>query len=208
MYNPKHFEIADLAAVHAMIRENVFATFAAVIDGTIHFAYLPVLLDESAKPLGSVHFHCARANPLATIADGAVVKMSIMGAHTYISPDWYETPDQVPTWNYTAVEGSGRVKRLGDDGTLRYLERLAAEQEKTLIPKAPWTPAKVNPVRLGQLSKAITGFELLFDALDGKAKLSQNRSQTDIRQAIAALKERGDPASVTVAAAMQKSSLR
>ena len=208
MYNPPHFAVLNLAAVHAMIRENVFATFAAVIDGAIHFGYLPVQLDESAKPSGSVHFHCARSNPLAKIEDGGVVKMSIMGAHAYVSPDWYETPDQVPTWNYTAVEASGRVKRLSDTDTLRYLERFAAEQEKLLAPKPPWSPAKVNPSRLIQLSKGITGFELVFDTLEGKAKLSQNRSQTDVRQTIAALEERGDPASIAVAAAMQKFSLR
>jgi len=207
MYNPVHFAVSDVGAIHAMIRDNVFATFAAVIEGTIHFAYLPVLLDENAKPLGSVHFHCARANPLAIIEDGTMLKMSIMGAHCYISPDWYETPEQVPTWNYTAVEGSGRARRLSDDELLSYLAKFAAEQEKTLAPKPPWSLAKVNPKRLLQLSKGITGFELRFDQLEGKTKLSQNRAQADIRGAIAALKERGDPASVAVALAMQKTSV-
>src|SRR5262249_12978432 len=116
--------------------------------------------------------------------------------------------DQVPTWNYLAVEGSGRATRLGDAETLRYLERFVAEQEKTLAPKPPWSPAKVNPARLSQLSKGIVGFELRFETLEGKAKLSQNRSQADIRGAIAALKDRGDPSSAAIAAAMQKISLR
>ncbi|HYM18916.1 MAG TPA: FMN-binding negative transcriptional regulator [Micropepsaceae bacterium] len=208
MYNPSHFAVTDIGAVHAMIRENVFATFAAVIEGEIHFAYLPVLLDEDVKPFGSVHFHCARANPLATIEDGTMLKMSIMGAHCYISPDWYESKDQVPTWNYTAVEGTGRAKRLSDEETLSYLAKFAFQQEKTLVPKPPWGLEKVDPKRLLQLSKGITGFELAFDQLEGKTKLSQNRAQADIRGAIAALKERGDPASVAVALAMQKTSLR
>jgi transcriptional regulator len=208
MYNPPHFAVSEVAAIHAMIRDNVFATFAAVIDGAVHFAYLPVLLDVTAKPLGSVRFHCARGNPLAGIADGTILKMSIMGAHTYISPDWYESPDQVPTWNYTAVEGSGAATRLGEEETLRYLEVFVAEQEKTLAPKPPWSPGKVNPGRLSRLLKGITGFELRFETLEGKAKLSQNRSQADVAKTIAALKDLGDPAAVAVAAAMQKISLR
>ena len=65
-------------------------------------------------PLGTVYFHLARTNPIAALANGSVVKIGIMGAHTYVSPDWYETPDQVPTWNYMAVEGSGRVQRLDE----------------------------------------------------------------------------------------------
>jgi transcriptional regulator len=208
VYNPPHFQVSDLAAIHAIIRDNVFATFAAILEGEVHFAYLPVLLDDTVKPLGSVRFHCARPNRLAEINDGAVLKMSIMGAHTYISPDWYETPDQVPTWNYTAVEGSGRAQRLSDDETFGYLTKFVAEQEKTLAPKPPWSPAKVNPSRLAQLQKGIIGFELVFDSLEGKAKLSQNRSQADIAKAVAALRDRGDPASATIAAAMQKISLR
>jgi transcriptional regulator len=207
MYNPAHFAISDIAAVHAFIRSNPFATLAANIGGEIHFAYVPVIVESESAPLGTAHFHFARANPMANIADGATIKLAMLGAHAYVSPNWYETPDQVPTWNYTAVEGSGKVKRLAGPETLRYLERLAAEQEAVLAPNQPWTPRKVNPERLKNLLSAIVGFQLAFDCLEGKAKLSQNKSQADIAGVIAALKDRGDPAGIAVAASMQKLSL-
>ncbi len=207
MYNPPHFAISDIATVHAFIRTNPFATLAANIDGEIHFAYVPVIVDAEPAPLGTAHFHFARANPMAGIADGTPLKLSILGAHAYVSPNWYETPDQVPTWNYMAVEGSGRVKRLSGPETLNYLERLAAQQEAALATKQPWTPEKVNPDRLKRLLSGIVGFQLSFDRLEGKAKLSQNKSQADIAGVIAALKDRGDAAGIAVAAAMQELSL-
>ncbi len=208
MYNPPHFTIADPAWSREFIQRNPFATIASVIDGVAHFAYAPLILDREPAPLGAVYFHLARSNPVAGVADGAAVKIGIMGSHAYVSPDWYETPDQVPTWNYMAVEGAGRVQRLDDADTVAYLTRLSAEQESFLAPKPPWSPARLQPDRLKQLVQGIVAFSLPFDTLEGKAKLSQNRSQADMRGVIAALRRRGDEAGTALASAMHDLSLR
>ena len=194
--------------MHDFIMRNPFATVATVIDGAVHFAYAPLVVERTPAPLGTVYFHLARNNPIASLADGAVVKIGLMGSHAYISPDWYDTPDQVPTWNYTAVEGSGRVQRLDEEDSITYLKRLSAEQESYLAPKPAWLPERLQPSRLKQLLLGIVWFRLPFDALEGKAKLSQNRSQTDIRNVIAALRDRGDDAGIAVASAMQTLSVR
>jgi transcriptional regulator len=208
MYNPPHFLISDATWIHAFIRRNPFATIAAAFDGAVHFAYVPVVLDQEPARFGTVFFHLARSNPIAALPDGSAVKMSIMGSHTYVSPDWYETPDQVPTWNYMAVEGSGRVRRLDEAESLAHLTRLADEQESALAPKPPWSPTRLPPQRLKQLLLGIVPFRLVFEALEGKAKLSQNRSQEDVRRVIAALTQRGGEAATAVASSMQDLSLR
>src|SRR5262245_53863608 len=110
MYNPPHFTVSDTKWMHTFIRRHAFATVAAVTDGVVHFAYAPLLLEQEFGPLGTAFFHVARSNPVAGVPDGSSIRVSIMGSHTYVSPDWYDTPDQVPTWNYMAVEGSGRVR--------------------------------------------------------------------------------------------------
>jgi transcriptional regulator len=38
--------------------------------------------------------------------------VSFVGPHAYISPTWYGTPNQVPTWNYVSIEARGRVQLL------------------------------------------------------------------------------------------------
>lgn len=204
MYNPAHFSMPDVKAVHAFIAENVFATIAATIGGSIHFAYAPVVFDLEPGPLGRVRFHLARANPLAGIDDGTELKLSFLGPHAYVSPDWYETPDQVPTWNYVAAEGNGKAQALSEPALRKLLSDLSAQEEKLLLPKPPWQLGKLSEGRLEQLLPAIIGFELVFDALEGKSKLSQNRAKADAAGVIAALQARGDAASLGVAAAMRK----
>jgi len=146
----------------------------------------------------------ARANPLAEIGDGAAVTLSVMGPHAYVSPDWYATDGLVPTWNYVAAEGAGRVRRLSATELKRFLAELAAQEESALAPKAEWTMDRVPPKQLDALLQAIVGFELVFETLEGKAKLSQNRSHADARGAISGLEQRGDAASLAVATAMRK----
>jgi transcriptional regulator len=204
MYVPAHFALSDVTALHAFMRNNVFAVLAGQIHGTIQFAYAPLVLDPEPAPFGGVRFHLARANPLAEIEAGMELKLSIMGPHAYVSPDWYGTPTQVPTWNYVAVEGVGRVQPLSDEGLKHLLCELAAQEENALSPKPAWTTARVAPKRLDALLNAIVGFRLPFDMLEGKVKLSQNRSSADREAAIEGLETRGDAASIAVAEAMRK----
>ena len=204
MYVPVHFALSDMTALHAFMRRNVFAVLAAQIGGRIHFAYAPLVLDPEPAPFGAVRFHLARANPLAEIEAGTELKLSIMGPHAYVSPDWYAAPGQVPTWNYVAVEGVGRVRPLSDEGLKQLLFDLAAQEESALAPKPAWTIARVPTKRLNALLSAIMGFRLPFDMLEGKVKLSQNRNPADREAAIVGLEARGDAASVAVAASMRK----
>jgi transcriptional regulator len=204
MYVPAHFALSGVTAVHAFLRSHVFATIAGEIDGRISFAYAPIVLDTEPEPLGRIRFHLARANPLAGIVDDAALRVSVMGPHAYVSPDWYSTDGMVPTWNYLVVEGAGRARRLSDAGLKRLLVDLVAQEESALTPKTPWTMGRVPPERLNVLLATIAGFELVFETLEGKAKLSQNRAPADRQGAIQGLEQRGDAASLAVAAAMRK----
>jgi transcriptional regulator len=204
MYVPGHFAISDVTSVRTFLRANVFATIAGQIGGSIVFAYAPTAFDPALGSLGGVRFHVARANPMTKIKDGATLKISVMGPHAYVSPDWYETEGMVPTWNYVAVEGSGPARRLADPELRRLVSDLTAREESALAPKAPWQMARVPAERLETLLTAIVGFELIFETLEGKAKLSQNRTAADVEGAIRGLERRGDAASLAVAAAMRK----
>jgi transcriptional regulator len=206
MYVPSHFALPD-AGLRAFLRGHVFATIAGVIGGAIQFAYAPVVYDETCGPRGGVRFHLARANPLSGLQEGAPVKLSIMGPHAYVSPDWYETRDLVPTWNYIAAEGEGHLVYLDDDGLSRLLDDLTQQEESLLTPKPPWTRARMDDAAFRRMRVAIAGFALPFEVLEGKIKLSQNRAGADIAGVIANLEKRGDAASLAVAAAMRIDSL-
>jgi transcriptional regulator len=202
MYRPRAYVVENRETLHATIRARRFATIAAAIDGVVQLAYAPVALDTGCGTCGRIRFHLARLNPLADLAD-AHMRLSFLGPDAYISPDWYETHALVPTWNYIAVEATGTARRL-DDGALRQLlADLSAAEEMQLAPKPVWTPDKVPEDRMVMLLGAIRGFEVRLDTLEGKFKLSQDKSAADLAGAIKGLEARGDPASLAVAAAMR-----
>jgi transcriptional regulator len=170
-----------------------------MMDGDILFAYAPVVAEE-----GGMRFHLAVRNPMAAMGDGTRVSLSCLAADAYVSPDWYKTIVTVPTWNYIAVEGEGVVRRLPREELHKLLVDLSAREENRLAPKPPWTMDKVAPERTEALMNAIVGFELTFERLEGKFKLSQDKPDEDVQGVIDGLEARGDAASLTVAREMRK----
>jgi transcriptional regulator len=207
MYRPPAFAVDDVSVLHDVIRKRVFATIAAVRDGVVVFAYAPLLLDVENGALGGIRFHLAIGNPLAKLENGARVSVSLMAEDAYVSPDWYHKIVTVPTWNYIAVEGDGAVQRTSREELRKLVIDLSAQEEEKLLPKAPWLIDKVPPQRVEALLNGIVGFSLPFERLQGKFKLSQDKSAEDIAGVIAGLEARGDAASMAVARAMRKSQI-
>jgi transcriptional regulator len=201
MYRPPAFAIDDAGTLHAFIRAQPFAVVALAVGEGVQLAYAPVILSADG---GSARFHLTANNPVGQAADGARVTLSFLGAHAYISPDWYETAGMVPTWNYEAVEGRGMVRKLDPDALRALLDALSQAEEVRLAPKPVWTADKVPAEKMARLLAAITGFEIVFESLQGKFKLSQNLAPQDFGGALRGLDMRGDPASSGVAAAMRK----
>jgi transcriptional regulator len=200
MYCPPAFAVDDKAALHDFIRAHPFATIACAVKDRVLLAYAPVVLDGD-----KACFHLAAANPVAQAAAGARLTLSFLGAHAYVSPDWYASAGMVPTWNYSAVEGEGVAHRLGENDARKLLDDLSGAEEAHLLPKPPWTVDKVPAARMATLMAAITGFALAFETLEGKRKLSQNVKREDFDGAVRGLEARGDTASLAVAADMRDS---
>ncbi len=200
MYVPRHFAIDELSHQHELIDHYSFGTLVVAPEGRLEAVHLPFLLDRARGPKGTLRAHMARANPAWRAFDGTSDALVIfLGPHGYISPDWYTSPSQVPTWNYVALHAYGMARALDDAATVHLLDALSARHESALAPKAPWTSAKLAPEYFAKLRGAIIGFEIELSRIEGKAKLSQNKTATDIEGAVAALNARGDDASVALA---------
>ncbi len=160
----------DLAAL--MVREIGFAAiFAGTADGP-RVAHAPVVLSDDAATL---QFHLARGNALARHLDGNTVLAVVQGPDAYVSPGWYEAADQVPTWNYIAVEMEGNVRRLDDPALIAQLDTLTAQHEARIGADPPWTRDKMNPATFSRMTGAIMGFEMRITASRPTVKLSQNK---------------------------------
>jgi len=166
------FHWKDQDAMRALVGGLGFGSlFAATPDG-LRSAQVPVVwLDESTLGL-----HLARGNALTRHLDGMSAIFVAQGPDGYVSPDWYGLgPDQVPTWNYVAVELEGVVRKMEHDALVAQVDQLTATQEARLD-KAPWTRGKMDPHLFDKMTNAITGFRLEVQAWRGTLKLGQNKS--------------------------------
>ena len=199
MYLPDAFRLDDDQALLAHVTAYPFATVITHGEGGLAVSHLPLLVDAQRRVLRG---HLARQNPqLAHLAAGAEALAVFHGPHGYVSPSVYEEQPSVPTWNYVVVHIRGRA-RMVDEAVLReVLDDLVARFDPT-----GWRlQAPEDYVR--SALDAIAGFEIPIERIEGKWKLSQNRSPTD-QQRVADWLERGDEASRAVAALMRARLLR
>jgi transcriptional regulator len=68
-------------------------------------SHVPFVLNANGT---EAELHLVRSNPIARAVTGPTqAVLAVTGPDGYVSPDWYDTPDQVPTWNYVAVHLRG-----------------------------------------------------------------------------------------------------
>ncbi len=148
-----------------------------------------------------LRFHLARANRLTPHLDGAAVLVSVAGVEGYVSPNWYTRPgDQVPTWNYVALELDGIAAPIDEAALVEQLDTLAAIHEPRVYPARPWTRAKMDDGAFRRMLRAIIGFEVTVSAVRATTKLSQNKPPPDRLGVVAGLRASGNDA---LAAAME-----
>src|SRR5690606_25000038 len=111
--------------------------FAQAPDGP-RVAHTPLISTGD----GAVQFHLSRGNALTRHLDGMIALAVVNGPDAYVSPRWYADAEQVPTWNYVALELEGRVRRMDADGLTEFLEALSTREEARL-PGDPWTMDKM-----------------------------------------------------------------
>jgi len=153
------------------VRKTGFGTlFSSTPDGP-RIAHVPFIWLDAEL----VGFHVARGNAIAPHLEGAEGLLVVNGPDRYISPDWYEVADQVPTWNYLAVELQGPIRRMERDELVAQVDALSMEQESQLQPKPAWSRAKMTDGMFDRMLEGIVGFEMCVTAMRGTAKLGQNK---------------------------------
>lgn len=122
--------------------------------------------------------------------------MIFHGPHALIDPAWYDSAPNVPTWNYVAVHPTGPARVVEGDGT----RRIALALVQAFTPDMPDLPPEFERRMLG----AVVTFEVQVRDLQGKAKLSQNRTPQDQANVRAALAGSARPEERDTAALMDR----
>jgi len=193
MYNPKAFAVEDLPHLHQMMDDCRLAVLVTHGEHGLQASHLPLLLDTRQGPNGTLHGHMARANPQwRDLEAGAEALVVFAGVDAYVSPGFYpgkaEHGKVVPTWNYLAVHAYGNAEVFSDPQRLRNLVGELTHRHESGRAQ-PWKIDDAPAEYIDSMLKAIVGFALPIQRLEGKRKLSQNRSPADaagVRNGLAA----------------------
>ena len=169
------YHTQDAAKNLSYARERAFGVLAVSgADGMPLMAHIPFLLSDDGTVLD---LHLVRSNPIArALRDKPLAaRIAVSGPDSYISPDWYGMPDQVPTWNYVAVHLTGTLELRPQDELQALLERLSGLFEDRLLPKTPWTTDKMSDGVMDKMMRAIVPCRMSVTGVDGTWKLNQNK---------------------------------
>ncbi len=203
MFTPKPFVEADLGRLKAVVEANSFGLLVGNGPDVPVVSHLPFLIDlDTETGDGVLHCHMARANPHWRSIEAVPKVLAVFsGAHGYISPRWYATDVAVPTWNYVAVHVHGTARTVHEPAALReHLERLIAKHEAAR--PEPWSLAEPPAGFIENMLTGIVGIEIAIERIEGKRKMSQNRTPADQSGVVAALRADGTERGLELAAEM------
>ena len=184
MYTPRNFAIDDLTELQQHMLDTRLAILVTQDEQGLQASHLPLLLDTAQGPNGTLYGHFAKANAQwKALQNGAEALVIFAGADAYVSPGFYPSKAEhgkvVPTWNYVAVHAYGSADVFTDaERLLRLVSALTDRHEAGRA--QPWKVADAPADYIDGMLKAIVGFALPIQRLEGKRKLSQNRNSADI----------------------------
>lgn len=175
VYVPSPFQIDDDATLFAFAERHNFGLLITSTDAEPFTSHLPMLVDRERRLL---YGHVARANPHWRLFDGMRKSLAIFtGPHAYVSPSWYAVSPAVPTWNYTAVHAIGCPHVIEDRAAVEELLNRLVTRHESALPQ-PWK-YKLPEDYHAKMLQGIVAFAMPIEHVEGKFKLSQNRSMED-----------------------------
>ena len=200
MYIPKLYREEDRGKILEFLRQNDFATLITYDGEKPVASHLLMGIVEEGESL-FVDGHMSRANPhWKTFDTNLEVLVIFQGAHTYISPTWYNHVN-VPTWNYLSVHVYGKPRIISAYAeAYGLLKRLVDRYES----KSNYQLESLPKDFVEKEIKGIVAFQIEVTKIEANYKLSQNRKDEDYANIITQLEKRTDDLSHGVAAAMRQ----
>ncbi len=182
MYSPKFNQVHDRAILLEAMRAYSFATLFGPASGELAdvgamATHLPLIVKDAGEH-GILEGHFAKANPHWQALAGRETLVVFAGPHSYVSPTLYTESLSVPTWNYIAVHAYGTLALVEDDAAKEaLLADLITAHESSYLDHWRGLPDGFRRTMLA----GIMGFRIPIARIEGKFKLSQNRSLEERR---------------------------
>lgn len=189
MYIPTYSSLTDTHLLTTFIAENSFGALIDNAEGGLNINHYPFLLKEENGVI-TLWAHLAKSNPQWKQIDSKNCTIVFTGPHAYISPVYYVNKLNVPTWNYTAVHAHCKASVISDPPL-----------EKSLMKEMVLFYEKQNQTNWNyelpeefhdKLLSAIAWIKFDVQKLEGKFKLSQNRTPEDYSNVVEVLSKKDD----------------
>jgi len=188
MYIPNSNLLTDRTEIVEFMNGFSFATIITAKDGlpiATHLPFLVTIKDENIV----LTSHFAKANGQWKDIENNKILVIFTEPHAYISPKHYDKELNVPTWNYISVHAYGQGTLITEtDKVIEILERTIVNYEISY--KQQWDNLP-SDYKTG-LIKGIVAFDIIVTDLQGKKKLSQNKTENEQQKIIIALSKSND----------------
>jgi len=204
VYIPEHFRVRDDESAIAFMRANPFAILISQTAEGPFATHLPLSIRQDGERT-ILRGHVAKANPHWRYLESQPHALAIFhGPHAYISPTNYTIHESVPTWNYGAVHAYGEARVFAEpEQLLPMLHDLIGTFEARYAEQ--W--AGLSEEYRQRMLSHIVGFEIPVTKIEGKFKLSQNRTRQEQSNVIASLGASADSAISGTAQLMREQGL-
>jgi transcriptional regulator len=199
MYTPKLYREEDRERILEFLRKNNFPALVTHDGEKLIATHLPVEIVEPGEDKLAIYSHMSRVNSQWKSFGDQEAMLIFQGAHTYISPTWYENVN-VPTWNYMMVHVYGKARVVDGEELKATLGRLIERHESNSNYRLESLPEGYAEKEI----KGAIGFVVDVTRIEAGYKLSQNRNDKDHENIIRELELRGDEESGRVAEGMRR----
>lgn len=204
MYIPSYFKETETPALIAFMQKH---SFAVMVNGgnQLHATHLPFVIEQRGDKLFLVS-HLAKANPQSGyFQNNEELLVIFQGAHGYVSPTNYESSQNVPTWNYMAVHAYGKASIISEQSeVIQIMEKMINTYEPHYIKQ--WE--LLSEDYKSSMIKGVTAFEIEVARLEGKYKLSQNKTTREQKNIITAFENSGNDNLTELASEMKQKLLQ
>ncbi len=200
MYTPKYHQITDRVEIIAFMKQYNFGAIVTSNNNELTATHLPFVISEEGENL-IIYGHCAKANKQWQEMEQNTVLVIFAEPHAYVSPSHYEHKINVPTWNYAAVHAYGKVQVIENpEGIIEVMERSFDFFEPGY--REQWKNLPEEYVN--GLLNGVVAFKILVTDLQGKKKLSQNRTENERQVIIESFSDSNDHHEREIADLMKK----
>jgi transcriptional regulator len=207
VYIPSANEEKRVSVMRTLMVSHPLATLVTLGSNGLFASHVPMVLEKDGSELGVLKGHLSRANAQWRDFVASVDALAIFAGHQhYITPNWYpgtqEDGKEVPTWNYAVVHAYGPLKVIEDQQWLLTFVSTLTDIHEAASP-VPWKVSDAPEDFIQSQLKGIVGLELPIRRLEGKWKVSQNRTEEERKGVIDGLAKLNTPESLTMRALVE-----